>query len=362
MRENDKDDDGRNGETGVTATHKKDERKLKKISLRLVYPIIIWVISTLIAIFYVINNDGFGKGDIQGFSILSSIFSAISLLLYGLFKKLFGRVNILVSVVLVIACSFLQATIFVYAAWFIFGPWLGAFSFPIFSIWLIALLIGNFYILINSQNKFGVKHLLGIMSAGVFLFGLTYLYSSIQNVRTEDQNFDIMCLSWTPSDKTPEINELMKWSLAENEAKDLINLGVKGDFWGERFFRIENSKFISVDNPDLPFEDKRNSIEFEFGNDIDTTRTNTRAKVIIVMNHPQGTDFTFEQPVNETIIVLQNQEKDGFKIYPDKVDLNVKRIKIEKTDFRSFPHWTELSVELKWKNDFSVNGFQWLDR
>lgn len=335
---------------------------MKKISLRFVYPIIIWVISTLIAIFYVINNDGFGKGDIQGFSILSLIFSAISFLLYGLFNRLFGRVKIFISVVLVIVFSFLQATIFIYTAWFIFGPWLGAFSFPIFRIWLIALLIGNFYVLINSQNKFGFKHLFGIVGAGVIIYGLIYFYNSIQNLRTENQTFDIICLTRTPSDRIPEIKELMKWSLTEKEANDLINLGVKGSFWGERFFRIENSKIISTDNPDLSFEDKENSIEFEFGNDIDTTKTNERPKVIIVMNHPQETDFTFEQPVSESVIVLQNQESDGFKIYPDKVDLNIKKIKIEKTDFRSLPHWTGLSVELKWENDFSVNGFQWMDR
>ena len=114
--------------------------------------------------------------------------------------------------------------------------------------------------------------------------------------------------------------------------------------------------------PSLTFEDKENSIEFEFGNDIDTTKTNERPKVIIVMNHPQEKDFTFEQPVNETVIVLQNNESDGFKIYPDNIDFNLKQIQIKKTDFRSFPYWTELSVELKWKNDFSVNGFQWMDR
>ena len=201
-----------------------------------------------------------------------------------------------------------------------------------------------------------------IIGAGAIIYGLIFFYNSIQNLRTENQNFDIICLSWTPSDKTPEIKELMKWSLTEKEANDLINSGVKGSFWGERFFRIENSKIVSIDNPDLSFEDKENSIEFEFGNDIDTIKTNERPKVIIVMNHPQETDFTFGQPVNETMIVLQNQESDNFKIYPDKIDFNIKQIKIEKTDFRSFPHWTGLSVELKWKNDFSVNGFQWLDR
>jgi hypothetical protein len=336
--------------------------KLKNVSIRLIYPVIIWIVSTLIAVFFVIKNDGFGRSDIQGFSILTLIFSVSSFFLYGLFEKIFKRVHILVAFILTIAFTFVQAIIFIYTAWFIFGPWLGAFSFPIFRIWLIAIGIGNFYVLTNSENKFGLKHLLGIVGAGIVVYALTFFYGLNQNLRTEKQNFDIICLSWAPSDKVPQTSELTKWSLTEKEATDIIDLGIKGDFWGQRFFRVEDSKIISLENPNLSFEEKQNSILFTFGNDIDTAKTNERPKVIIIMNHPQEKDFIFEQSVNETIIVLQNEKQDGFTIYPDKYALNIKKIRIEKTDFRSFPYWAEISIELKGKNDFSVNGFQWVDR
>jgi len=336
--------------------------KLKIISIKLVYPAIIWIVSTLIAVFYVIKNDGFGRGDIQGFSILTLIFSAASFFLYRLFEKIFKRVHILVAIILSIASTFVQAIIFIYTAWFIFGPWLGAFSFPIFRIWLIAIGIGNFYVLTNSENKFGIKHLSRIVSVGVVIYVLTISYGKIQNLRTEKQNFDIICLSWTPSDKVPQTSELTKWSLTEKEAKDIIDLGVKGDFWGERFFRVENSKIISLKNPNLSFEDKQNSILFTFGNDIDTTQTNERPKVIILMNRPQEKDFSFEQSVNETLIVIQNEKEDDFTIYPDKFASNIKKIKIEKTEFRSFPYWAKVSIGLKDKKDFSVNGFQWVEK
>lgn len=341
---------------------KREMNKLKNVSIRLIYPAIIWIVSTLIAVFYVIKNDGFGRGDIQCFSFLTLIFSVASFFLYGLFEKIFKRVHILVAFVLTIAFTFVQAIIFIYTAWFIFGPWLGAFSFPIFRIWLIAIGNGNFYVLTNSENKFGLKHLLGIVGAGIVVYALIVFYGSIQNIRTEKQNFDIICLSWTPSDKVPQTDELTKWSLTQKEAKDIIDLGVKGDFWGQRFFRVEDSRIISVENPNLSFEDKQNSILFTFGNDIDTAKTNERPKVIIIMNRPQEKDFIFEQSVNETIIVLQNEKEDGFTVYPDKYTLNIKKIRIEKTDFRSFPYWAKISIELKGKNDFSVNGFQWVDR
>lgn len=341
---------------------KREMSKLKNVSIRLIYPAIIWIVSTLIAVFYVINNDGFGRGDIQEFSILTLIFSVASFFLYGLFEKIYKRVHILVAFILTIAFTFVQAIIFIYTAWFIFGPWLDAFSFPIFRIWLIAIGIGNFYVLTNSENKFGLKHLLGVVGVGIVVYALTVFYGSIQNLRTEIQNFDIICLSWTPSDKVPQTSELTKWSLTEKEATDIIDLGIKGDFWGQRYFRVEDSEIISLENQDLSFEDKQNSILFTFGKDIDTFKTNERPKVIIIMNRPQEEDFIFEQSVNETIIVLQNEKEDGFTVYPDKYAFNIKKIRIEKTDFKSFPYWTRFFIELKEKDDYSVNGFQWVDR
>jgi hypothetical protein len=335
---------------------------LKKISIRLIYPTIIWIVSTLIAIFYVLKNDGFGKGDIQGFSILTLIFSIASFFLYRLFEKIFNRFHILVATTLAIVFTIVQAIIFIYTAWFIFGPWLGAFSFPILNIWLIAIAIGNFYILTKSQNKFGVKHLLGIIGSGILAYGLILSYGSIQNLRTENQNFDLICLSWTPSDKTPEISDLTKWSLTEKESKDIIDLGIKGSFWGQRYFRVENSELKSTKFPNLNFKDNQEAIEFTFGNDIDTTKTSERIKIIVIMNRPQETDFAFKQSANQTIIVVQNQEKDGFKVYPETTNSNIKKIKIQKTDFRSFPYWTIVSIGLKSNNDFYANGFQWMEK
>lgn len=301
-------------------------------------------------------------GDIQGFSILTLIFSIGSFFLYRLFEKIFNRFQILVALILAIVFTVVQAIIFLYTAWFIFGPWLGAFSFPIFQIWLIAIAIGNFYILTISKNKFGIKHLLGIIGSGIIVYGLIFTYGSIQNLRTENQNFDLICLSWTPSDRVPEISDLTKWSLTEKESQDIIELGIKGSFWGQRFFRIENSELISTKFPNLSFKDNQEAIPFTFGNDIDTTKTNKRTKIIVIMNRPQETDFSFKQSDNETMIIVQNKEKDGFKVYPEKTVSNIQEIKIQQTDFRSFPYWTRILVGLKSKDDFYGNGFQWMDK
>jgi hypothetical protein len=80
------------------------------------------------------------------------------------------------------------------------------------------------------------------------------------------------------------------------------------------------------------------------------------------MNRPQETDFAFKQSANQTIIAVQNQEKDGFKVYPETTNSNIKKIKIQKTDFRSFPYWTIVSIGLKSNNDFYANGFQWMEK
>lgn len=180
---------------------------------------------------------------------------------------------------------------------------------------------------------------------------------------SENQNFDIICLTWTPSDKVPDLSSLTKFSLTKNEANDILNLGLKGTFWIDKYFRIENSKFISTDFPDFDFDNKDSGseINFMFGNKLDSVQ-NERKKVIIIMNHPQETSFSFKQPIDKSLIVVQSNTNDEFEIHPDNFNKNIKQMTIEGTDFRSFPHWTSIKVELKGRNDFSIHGFQWMKR
>jgi hypothetical protein len=335
---------------------------LKRL-LRLIYPLIIWTASTLVAVVYVVTNDGFGKGDIQGFSIITLIFSLISLSLYGLLSRLFSRFNSLVSLLLTIITSVLQAVIFIYTTWFIYGPWIGAFSFPIIYCWLTGTVLGNFYILLNSNGSFKPRHF-GILT-GIIIIVLTsiYLVNFTKDSLSESQNFDIICLTWTPSDENPEINNLTKFSLNESEANDILSLGLKGTFWTDKYFRIENSKPISTDFLDYDFDNKDTGMEinFMFGNKLDST-LNERQKVIILMNHPIEKSFTFKQPINNSLIVVQNADNDEFKLYPDNYDKNIKTMTIQKTQFNSFPYWTSIKVELKGRGDFELHGFQWLQR
>jgi hypothetical protein len=335
---------------------------LKRL-LRLTYPLIIWTASTLVAVAYVVTNDGFGKGDIKGFSIITLIFSLISLSLYGLLSRLFSRFNSLVSLLLTIITSALQAVIFIYTTWFIFGPWIGAFSFPIIYCWLTGTVLGNFYILLNSHGSFKPRHFAILTGLVIIVLTSFYLVNVTKDSLSENQNLDIICLTWTPSDENPETNHLTKFSLTESEANDILSLGLKGTFWADKYFRIENSKLISTDFPDYDFDNKDSGLEinFMFGNKLDSIK-NERKKVIIIMNHPQETSYSFKQPLDKSLIVVQSNTNNEFKIYPDNIKTNIKTMTIEGTDFRSFPHWTSIKVELKGRGDFSIHGFQWIER
>lgn len=317
----------------------------------------------MVAVGFVTANDGFGKGDIQGFSFISLFFSIVSLSLYGLFKKLFSRYNPPISLLLTVLASVLQSIIFIYATWFVYGPWIGAFSFPILYCWLTGTFLGNFYILVNSGGTFKIRHLAILTGLGIVAFASFYLVNFTRDRLAENQNFDIVCLTWTPSDEIPEISDFKKFSLTESEAKDILRLDLRGTFWSDKYFRIENSKLVSTDFPEYDFDNKDNGseIEFHFGNTLDSTK-NERQKVIVIMNHPLETSFTFKQPIDKSLIVVQNESNDEFRIYPDNIELNIKRMTIEGTDFRSFPHWTSIKVELKGRDDFSIHGFQWMNR
>lgn len=321
--------------------------------------------STLVAVAYVVTNDGFGKGDVKGFSIITFVFSAISLSLYGLLNKLFSRFNSFISLLLTIITSAIQTVIFVYTTWFIYGPWIGAFSFPITYCWLTGTTLGNFFILLNSNGSFKPRHFAILTGTIIIAFISFYSVSFTKDKLSENQNFDIICLSWTPSEEIPLLSNLIKFSLTESEAQGILDLGLKGTFWTDKYFRIENSKFISTDFPDYDFDAKDKSpgseINFMFGNKLDST-VNDRKKLIFIMNHPQATSFSFKQPIDNSVLVIQDIKSDGFKLYPDSFVENSKKLTIEGTKFNSFPYWTSIKVELKGRKDFSINGFQWMKR
>jgi len=315
----------------------------------------------LVAVGFVAANDGFGKGDIKGFSFITLFLSVVSISLYGLLNKLFSRYNPTVSLLLTVLASVLQAILFLYTTWFVYGPWIGAFSFPIVYCWLAGTSLGNFYILVNSGGAFKIRHLAILTGLVTLALGSLYLVNFTRDRLSENQNFDIVCLTWTPSEEIPEISDFTRFSLTESEAKDVLSLDLRGTFWSDKYFRIENSKFVSTDFPKYDFDNKDNGseIEFHFGNTLDSAK-NERQKVIVIMNHPQEISFSFKQPIDKSLIVVQNKSNDEFRIYPDNIELNIKRMTIEETDFRSFPHWTSIKVELKGRADYSIHGFQWM--
>src|SRR5690554_437090 len=125
---------------------------------RIPYIFILSGIATLVAYSYVFSNDGFGKGDISAFAIHTGILSIISLLLFNPLNKLFKRVKIAWGIIATLLASIIQTIAFILIAWLVFGPWIGAFSFPIHICWLSGTILANFFILVTSENPFNTKH------------------------------------------------------------------------------------------------------------------------------------------------------------------------------------------------------------
>jgi hypothetical protein len=332
---------------------------------KLIYVIIITVVSTLAASLYVVSNNWFGKGDIQGFAFFSLVLSSFSTFLFNPLKKLFSRFNIALVVLLTLIVSVLQTTIFTSVVWLLLGPWIGAYSFPVIWCWFIGITLANFFILSVVDNAFQLRHIgIGIGTALLITVGVV-TYGEIKDKIAAGQNFDIICLTYTPSDITPQLNDLTKYSLTPKEAKAILDLGLKGKFWTDKFFRVSNSKLISTDFPDYDFDKKENNtganLEFIFGNDLNIVK-NKRPKIIIIMNHPQEPSYSFKQPTNHSLVVYQSVTDDKFKFYKLGNDLNSKEIKIEGTNFNSFPYSTPIMIELKERGEFSLHGFQWMEK
>lgn len=72
---------------------------------------------------------------------------------------------------------------------------------------------------------------------GVSLIAV-FFFNKAKDQLAHEQNFDIICLVHRPSKLVPKIQDLTKYSLTENEAKAIIDLGLTGTFWTDKFFRV----------------------------------------------------------------------------------------------------------------------------
>ena len=330
---------------------------------KLLYFVILTAVSTVVAYLYVHSNDGFGKGDIRAFATLSVILSSISLLLLNTLSKVYAKVNTVASVVFSVVFSIIQATLFVLIVWLVYGPWIGAFSFPIHWCWFSGTIIANFYLLIVSDNKFNIKHFAFISGSVGLVLVLISSFNKVSDELANEQNFDIVCLVHRPSDAKLSVDDLTKFSLTTEEAIAIIDLGLKGTFWTDKYFRVKGSKLVSTDYPNYDFdkidETPGAEIAFKFGNSI-SSEQNNNPKIIVIMNHPMESDFGFNEPLNSSLIAYQHLEEDQFLIKHLGEESNSKKIIIKKTDFRAFPHYTSVVINLKNRGEFLLHGFQWL--
>jgi len=332
---------------------------------KITYILIVTAVSTVLSYLYVMNNEWFGKGDIIPFAIYSTIVGILSSLLTNIYTKQLSKLNSTLGFIATIILSVVQTIFFIYLLWFIIGPWIGAISFPFQIFWLTAITFANIYLLVDSENKFGKRQFgLSVLISALFL-SVFYLTNRIKDAAAQTQNFDIFCITHRPSKQSPSINELTKFNLTLDESKAIIETGIKGNFWTDKFFRIENSKLVSTDYPNYNFDKIESTpgskIEFMFGNDLDTT-TNRRNKVILVMNHPMEEDFKFTEPLNSSMIAIQNTEDETWQIIRLKDETNSKKITIGKTNFSGFPYSTSIELDLKGREKFKLHGFQWMER
>ncbi|MEQ8240840.1 MAG: hypothetical protein RIA69_16600 [Cyclobacteriaceae bacterium] len=334
---------------------------------KIIYILILTASSTLIAYLYVLANDGFGRGDVAPFAVYTVILSALSLLLIRLYNKLFERVHFVVGFILCVVFSTIQTRVFILLLWLVFGPWKGAISFPFQLIWITGIGLANLYLLTTSESKFNFRHLItvtGIIGLSILTFKLV---NKGKDALAEHQNYDIICLIHRPNDtELTKTEDLLKFGLTNEEANTVLEQGLTGTFWADKFFRVSESKMISTDYPNYDFDEMEETpgadIEFMFGNELDSTINLNSNKLIIIMNHPLKESFELDEPLNSSMILIQDLTGDNFTEIHLGEDKNSKKITINGTDFRSFPYSTPILLDLKGRTEFRLHGFQWMNK
>ncbi len=105
----------------------------------LFYAILNEALSALSAIFFLWNQDWFGKGDLTAFLYYSVAHS----IMVGIFTYLNSKIVTMKQLFLRIICAVLVALLLAMGwtlglAYIVLGPWIGAMSIPIFYCWLIS--------------------------------------------------------------------------------------------------------------------------------------------------------------------------------------------------------------------------------
>lgn len=279
----------------------------------------------------------------------------------------FERVHFVVGFIFCVVFSTIQTILFILLLWLVFGPWIGAISFPFQIIWISGIGLANLYLLTTSESKFNFRHLLFV--TGIVLFSiLTFkLVNKGKDALAEQQNYDIICLVHTPNDSIQSnVDDLTKFGLTEEEASTILEQDLTGTFWTDKFFRVKDSQLLSTDFPDYNFDQFDNTpgaeIEFRFGNTLNSSINLNPTKIIIVMNHPLTEDYEFKESLNSSMILIQELTGNNFREIYFGEHKNSKKIIIRETDFRSFPYSTSLLLDLKGRSEFRLFGFQWLKK
>lgn len=104
-------------------------------------PVLSAPLAVLLATAYVARNDGFGSGDIEGFAFWSVLLTLPLVALFRSVSRSIATSNASVRILVGAAVGVDGALLFTIALALGMGPMIGAFSFPILSIWTIASVI-----------------------------------------------------------------------------------------------------------------------------------------------------------------------------------------------------------------------------
>jgi hypothetical protein len=314
----------------------------------------------LVAYLFVLSLDGYGQGDLRPFGVYTIFLSILSVLWVGLYNRAFERVNLAVGLILLVVFTLLQTQVFNLLLWYGLGPWIGAISFPYVLCWIAGIFFANLFLLINSKNKFKLRNLLIISGVVSFIC----LVSIVKDALAEQQNYDIICLEHRPNEEAQTTAEdLLRFGLSEAEASEIIKYELGGTLSTKMFFRVSESNMVSTYNPEMDFEtmEYRHLIDLSemFANSFSPKIKINPNKIILILNQPLKENYKFYEPLNSSLIVIQDSTGNNFKKVYLGDDRNSKKIEIKNTDFKESPNSTSIIIDLKGKSDFQIDGFKW---
>jgi hypothetical protein len=187
----------------------------------------------LVAAVTIVLNYGAGVNDLWVFLLWTFLFSGCLAAIAVLLRRLYCRCSLSLSYFLAMLLGGASGAVWTYLVAILLGPWIGAFSVPVFACWVAG---GASGMIAAAGGCFDMRpRLIAVESAVIVLICLITAMGAdpLYNALSRNQSLEVVFVKWKPSFQALSSRQLIpeydKYRLTDSEMFELESVGLTGE-------------------------------------------------------------------------------------------------------------------------------------